>query len=57
MFPEESGDLEQMQILSQMKNISKMCGWENFYKGGGYWCREVILKAMISLSKLCLSTE
>lgn len=36
MFPEESGDLEQMQILSQMKNISKMCGWENFYKGGDY---------------------
>ena len=57
MFPEELRDLEQMQILSQMKNISKMCGWENFYKGGGYWCREVILKAMISLSKLCLSTE
>ena len=36
MFPEESGDLEQMQVLCQMKNISKMCGWENFYKGGGY---------------------
>ena len=36
MFPEELGNLDQMQNLFEMKNISKMCEWENVYKGGGY---------------------